>query len=131
MLLLTMFAAIALVLAATGMYALMAYSVQHRSQEIGIRLAFGARPADVRNDVVLDGVRLACSGVTTGVVAALLFTRVMDTRILGGATWDPAIFLSVAALLTAVALLAAWVPARRATGVSPVDALKGLPHTPV
>ncbi len=123
--LITIFAAIALVLSATGMYALMAYSVQQRTQEIGIRIAFGASPGDVRNGVVRDGIRLALIGIALGVVASLLLTRVMVTLIVGITTWDPMVFLSVAVLLTAAAIAAAYLPARRATRVSPLDALRG------
>jgi ABC-type antimicrobial peptide transport system permease subunit len=123
--LITIFAAIALVLTATGMYALMAYSVQQRTHEIGIRIAFGASPGDVRNGVVRDGIRLALIGIALGVVASLLLTRVMVTLIVGITTWDPMVFLSVAVLLTAAAIAAAYLPARRATRVSPLDALRG------
>jgi predicted lysophospholipase L1 biosynthesis ABC-type transport system permease subunit len=123
--LITIFAAIALVLSATGMYALMSYSVQQRTQEIGIRIAFGASPIAVRNGVVLDGIRLALAGIALGVIASLWLARVMVTLIVGITAWDPTVFLSVAALLTAAALAAAYLPARRATRVSPLDALRG------
>jgi putative ABC transport system permease protein len=112
------------VLAATGMYALLACSVQQRTQEIGIRIAFGARPSAVRNAVVVQSARLALLGVTCGVVVALVLTRLMVTLVFGIKTWDPAVFVSVAGLLTAVSFAAAFVPAYRATRVSPLDALK-------
>jgi putative ABC transport system permease protein len=126
MTLFTIFAAIALVLAATGMYALMAYSVQQRTQEIGIRIAFGASPGDVRNAVVAESARLALAGVVFGVICALGLTRLMVTLIFGVAPWDPTVFALVSGLLAIVSLAAAYVPALRATRVSPLDALKGV-----
>jgi putative ABC transport system permease protein len=125
MLLFTVFAAVALILAATGMYALMAYSVQQRTHEIGIRIAFGASPAEVRNRIVLQSARLALLGVALGTMVALVLTRLMATLIFGVDTWDPTVFGLVAALLSVVALAAAYVPATRATRVSPLDALRG------
>jgi predicted permease len=125
MMLFAVFASVALVLAATGMYALMAYSVQQRTQEIGIRIAFGAKPSDVRNAVVFQSVRLAVVGVALGLGAALVLTRLMVNLIFGIETWDPLVFMVVAVLLTAVSLAAAFVPANRATRVSPLDALRG------
>jgi predicted permease len=125
MLLFTSFAAIALSLAATGMYALTSYAVRQRSREIGIRMAFGASPADVRHGVVIDGGRLAFAGVAIGITAAVLFNRIMDAMIVGGLAREPAALLSVAALLTTVTLVAAWLPARRATSASALDALRG------
>ena len=122
--LLTLFAAVALLLAAVGLYALMAYSVQQRTQEIGIRMALGARPEDVRNVVVWQGMRLALLGITAGIPTALGFTRVMDSIIFGIRTWDPAVFGVVAALLAAVTFLAAWVPSLGATRVDPTNALR-------
>jgi predicted permease len=124
MMLFTIFAALALVLAASGMYALMAYSVEQRTQEIGIRLAFGARPADVRNAVVLESARMTITGVGLGVAAAIVLMRLLVTFVFGIEAWDPAVFAFVAALLVAVSLAAAYVPALRATRISPLDALK-------
>jgi putative ABC transport system permease protein len=125
MVLFTVFAGVALVLAATGMYALMSYSVQQRTQEIGIRIAFGARPADLRNAVVFQSARLSMVGVALGVAVALVFTRLMVTLIFGIQSWDPTVFVLVALLLSGVSLTAAYVPARRATRVSPLEALRG------
>jgi putative ABC transport system permease protein len=122
--LLTVFAALSLVLAGTGMYALMNYSVEQRTQEIGIRLALGASPADVRNRVVLHGARLAGAGLVLGLGAAVILSRILDTLMFGLESWDPAVFVYVAALLTAVALAAAFIPARRATRISPLDSLR-------
>jgi len=123
--LLTLFAAIALLLAAVGLYGLMAYSVQQRTQEIGIRMALGAGPGDVRGMVMWQGMRLALLGILAGIPAALALTRVMVSMVVGIPTWDPAVFAAVALLLGAVGLFAAYVPSIRATRVDPVDALRG------
>jgi putative ABC transport system permease protein len=122
--LLGLFAAIAVLLAAIGLYSLMSYSVQQRTQEIGIRMAVGARPEDVRNMVVWQGMRLGLIGIATGVPVALVLTRVMDSMIFGVRTWDPMVFGVVAALLASVTLFAAWVPSLRATRVDPAEALR-------
>jgi predicted permease len=124
--LMTTFAAVALLLAIVGFYGLMSYSVQQRTQEIGIRMALGAVPADVRNMVLWQGLRLAAAGVVLGIGAALVLTRVMVSLIFGVATYDPVVFGGVALLLSAVALLAALIPAHRATRVNPLDAVRGL-----
>jgi putative ABC transport system permease protein len=126
MMLFATFAGIALTLAATGMYALMAYSVQQRTQEIGIRRAFGASEADVRNAVVLQSARFATVGVALGVPLALVLARLMVNLVFGVRTWDPAVFVSVAALLSVVTLAAAYIPAVRATRISPLQALNGV-----
>jgi hypothetical protein len=125
MMLFTIFAAIALILAATGMYALMAYSVQQRTQEIGIRVAFGASPSQVRHAIVGQSARLAAVGVVCGVAVALALTRLMVSLVFGIQTWDPVVFAAVAAILTIVSLAAAYVPALRATRISALDALRG------
>jgi len=122
--LLTVFAAIALFLAAVGLYGLMAFSVQQRTQEIGIRMALGAGPDDVRWMVMVQGMRLAILGILIGIPAALALTRVMIGTIFGIRTWDPAALALVALLLGAVALLATWLPSLRATRVNPLDALR-------
>jgi predicted permease len=120
------FAAVALLLAVIGFYGLMSYSVQQRTQEIGIRMALGAVPSDVRNMVLAQGLRLAGIGVVLGVGAALVLTRVMTSLVFGVQTYDPAVFAGVALLLSAIALFAALVPAHRATRVNPLDAVRGL-----
>jgi ABC-type antimicrobial peptide transport system permease subunit len=102
----------------------MAYSVQQRTQEIGIRLALGAGTADVRRMVVLQGMRLALSGVVLGVGAALGLTRLIASLLFGVEARNPAVILAVAALLSAISLVAVWIPARRATRVDPVIALR-------
>ena len=124
MLLLSIFACAALLLAAIGIYGLIAYSVQQRTQEIGIRLALGAESNDVRNMVVLQGMRLALAGVAIGLAAAFGVTRLIASFLFGTKTTDPAVFLTVAVLLSAVALVAVWLPARRASRIDPVKALR-------
>jgi predicted permease len=124
MLLMTVFGGAALFLAAIGIYGLMAYTVQQRTQEIGIRLALGAATGNVRKMVVFQGMRLALVGVAIGVAAALGLTRVISTLLFGVKDKDPVVFTSVAILLALVSLLAVWVPARRATRIDPVIALR-------
>jgi putative ABC transport system permease protein len=124
MMLLSVFAGIALLLAAVGIYGLMAYSVQQRTQEIGIRMALGADHSDVRNMVVAQGMRLALLGIAVGIPTALALTRVMSSMIFGIETWDPAVFGIVAVLLCAVTFFATFVPSLRATRVDPVEALR-------
>ncbi|HEX5424442.1 MAG TPA: ABC transporter permease [Candidatus Acidoferrales bacterium] len=122
--LLTIFAAVALLLAAIGIYGLMAYSVQQRTQEIGIRMALGASPGQVRGMVVGQGMLLAGIGVVIGVGAALGLTRLMKQMIFGVKTWDPATFVAVVVVLSVVSLIATYVPARRASRVDPMVSLR-------
>jgi predicted permease len=124
MLLMTVFGSAALLLAGIGIYGLMAYSVQQRTQEIGIRLALGADTTDVRRMVVFQGMRLALAGVAIGIAAAFGLTRLMTAFLFGVDAKDPAVFGAVAVLLSLVSLLAVWLPARRATRVDPVLALR-------
>ena len=124
MTLLMAFAFVALVLAVIGLYALMSHSVQQRTQEMGIRMALGAVPAEVRGLVLGQGLRLAGAGVAGGIGAALALTRVMDNLVCGVSTYDPQVFSAVVLLLPGVALVAAYIPARRATRVNPLDALR-------
>src|SRR4051794_10329918 len=124
MLLLTVFGAAALVLAAIGVYALMAYSVEQRTQEIGIRLALGAGLAQVRNMVIVQGMSLALVGIAIGLAAALGLSRLIETLLFGVTARDPLVFVAVPAILTAVALIAVWLPAVRATRIDPIDALR-------
>jgi ABC-type antimicrobial peptide transport system permease subunit len=124
--LMSVFAAVALLLAIVGFYGLMSYSVQQRTQEIGIRMALGAVPSDVRTMILLQGLKLAGTGVVLGTGAALVLTRVMVSLVFGVKTYDPAVFGGVALLLSIVALLAALVPAHRATRINPLDAVRGL-----
>src|SRR4029077_4202157 len=106
--LLGIFAGVALLLAAVGIYGLMAYSVQQRTQEIGIRMALGAGPQNVRKMIVWQGMQLAIIGVVIGIAAGLGLTRFMAGLIFGVKTWDPVAFISVSLLLSAVCLLATY-----------------------
>jgi putative ABC transport system permease protein len=124
MYLLGIFAAVALALSAVGIYGVMAQSVTQRTHEIGIRMALGAEPRDVLRLVVGQGMALAAIGLVTGVAAALGLTRWMSRLLFGVRPTDPLTFLAVAAVLAAVALAACYLPARRATRVNPVEALR-------
>ena len=123
MTLLSIFGAIALVLAAIGIYGLMAYSVQQRTQEIGIRMALGANRATIRKLIVWNGMRLTLIGMALGVAASFGLTRLIASFLFGVKTWDPTAFIAVPAILCAVALLAVWLPAMRASRVEPMRAL--------
>ena len=122
--LMSVFGACAVLLAAIGIYGLMAYSVAQRTQEIGIRLALGAQASQVKFMVIRQGMLLAIVGVVIGVAASLGLARFMSTLLFGVAPTDPMVFIGVPALLTAVALAAVWLPARRASGVDPITALR-------
>jgi predicted permease len=124
MLLLTIFGAIALVLAAIGIYALMAFSVQQRTQEIGIRMALGADRGRIRKLVVWEGMRLAIVGVVLGVGASFGLTRLIASFLFGVKSWDPAVFVLVPLILACVALCAVWLPAARASRMDPMQALR-------
>jgi len=124
MLLLTIFGAVALVLAAIGIYGLMAYSVQQRTQEMGIRMALGADRSAIRNLVVWHGMRLAIAGVVLGLGAAFGLTRLIASFLFGVKSWDPLVFVTVPVILSAVALLAVWLPATRASRLDPMRALR-------
>jgi putative ABC transport system permease protein len=124
MTLLTIFGCAALLLAAIGIYGSMAYSVQQRTRELGIRMALGAAPAHVRNSIVMQGMRLALAGVAIGEAAAFGLTRFLANFLFGVKAWDPLVFAVAPALAIAVALLAGWMPAVRATRIDPVTALR-------
>jgi predicted permease len=124
MLLLSIFGGSALLLAAIGIYGLMAYSVTQRVREIGIRMALGADRSHIRRMVVWQGMRLAIAGVILGVAAAFAFTRLIASSLYGVKSWDPAVFVTVPILLSAVALLATWMPAVRASRLDPMRALR-------
>jgi predicted lysophospholipase L1 biosynthesis ABC-type transport system permease subunit len=124
MLLMTIFGGSALLLAAIGVYGLMAYSVQQRAQEMGIRMALGARPDEVRNMVVFQGMRLTAVGVLLGAAAAFGLTRFIASLLFGVAVWDPVAFVLVPVVLAVVALAAVWLPAQRASRIDPAVALR-------
>jgi putative ABC transport system permease protein len=123
-LLLTMFSGVALVLAAVGIYGVISYSVAQRTNEFGIRMAMGAGPRDVLRMVLGQGLVLGIIGVALGAAGALALTRLIRGLLFGISSFDPLTFLVMAALLTAVTLAACWVPARRATRVDPMVALR-------
>jgi putative ABC transport system permease protein len=124
MLLMSVFAGAALLLAAIGVYGLMAYSVQQRTQEIGIRLALGAETRQVRAMVIRQGMLLAAFGVTLGAAASFGLARFIRSFLFGVEALDPGVFLAVPVVLTLTALAAIWFPAVRATRVNPLDALR-------
>jgi len=118
------FAAIALVLAAVGVYGVISYAVSQRTQEIGVRVALGAQRVDVLRLIVGQGALLGGLGIAIGLIGALGVTRFLRTMLFGVSPFDPTSFAGVSAVLTAIALLASYIPARRAAKVDPVEALR-------
>jgi putative ABC transport system permease protein len=124
MLLFGAFAALALAIAAVGIYGVVSYAVSRRTHEIGIRMALGATPRDALKMVIRQGMLLALIGVGLGLAGALALTRVMKSLLFNMSATDPATFVGVALLLVAVALIASYIPARRATKVDPLQSLR-------
>jgi putative ABC transport system permease protein len=118
------FAALALVLASLGLYGVIAYSVRQRTREIGVRMAFGAREGDVLELVLVQGIVLAGSGIMLGLIASVPLSRVVRSFLVGVSPTDPLTFVGIPAILLGVSVLASYLPARRASTVDPVVALR-------
>jgi ABC-type antimicrobial peptide transport system permease subunit len=124
MILLGAFAGLALVLACIGVYSVMAYVVSQRTSEIGIRMALGASPQAVQAMIVGEGLRLAALGIGVGLVAAFVASRLIQQLLFDVPPHDPLTYAGISLLLAAVATAACWIPARRATKVDPLIALR-------
>ena len=124
MLLLSIFGGFALALASVGIYGVISFAVSQRTREIGVRMALGARPADVLRMILTEGLKLIAVGVVLGVAAALMLTRLLEGMVYGVSMRDPLIFVLVNLLMVAVSLAACYVPARRATRVDSIIALR-------
>jgi putative ABC transport system permease protein len=120
----SLFGFIALVLAAIGVYGVLSYAVEQRTQEIGVRMALGAGRRDVLRLVVVQGVRLAIVGVVIGAVGSFFVTPIIQSMLVNVSATDPLIFVAVSAFLTSIAFVASYVPARRAMAVDPLVALR-------
>ncbi|HET9483874.1 MAG TPA: ABC transporter permease [Xanthomonadales bacterium] len=124
MVLLVIFAGVALLLSAIGIYGVLAFSVEQRTSELGVRLAIGAQRSDITRLVLRQGGRIAAIGLAVGIVGSLVLTRFMQSQLFGVKSSDPLTLAAVVAVLGAVALLACWLPARRASRTSPIEALR-------
>ena len=123
-LLLAIFAAVAMALAATGVYSVISYSVTQRAQEVGVRMALGAQPGDVIRLILKQGLALTFIGVAAGVLGGIAAARAMSGLLYGVTATDPATFVAISLLLVIVATLACYLPARRAARVEPMAALR-------
>src|SRR5262249_46534102 len=124
MVLMTVFGALALILAAVGIYGLLSYAVTQRTQEIGIRMALGAEVSDVLKLILKQGMRLTLIGEVIGFVSAFALARVLRSLLFGVTPTDALTFVAVACVLSAIAFLACYLPARKATKVDPLVALR-------
>jgi putative ABC transport system permease protein len=118
------FAVIAAILASVGLYGVLSTAVRQRTAEIGVRMAFGANARSIFGLIVRQGFGLAAGGIVLGLLAALALTRVMRTMVVGVGTTDPATFAAIALMFVVIAGLACWLPARRASGLEPLVALR-------
>jgi ABC-type antimicrobial peptide transport system permease subunit len=118
------FSLVSLLLAAVGVYGVLAYSVTERTREFGVRVALGAEPSRIQSLVLAGGARVVLAGTALGIAGALALTRLLETMLFGVGARDAATFLSVPVVLALVGLLAAWLPARRASRLPPLEALR-------
>jgi ABC-type antimicrobial peptide transport system permease subunit len=118
------FGGVAMLLAAVGLYAVISFTTEQRTREFGVRLALGARPADVSRLVIGEGLRLALAGLACGLIAALVLSRALASMLYGVTTTDPATYAAVAAVLVTLACISCYIPARRALRTDPITTLK-------